>query len=65
MDLWHQGQIVCPARSLAARRPSRYNSNVVQGVNTAWDNTLIGRQFRTGLNNPIYTIMNVDSPRSS
>jgi hypothetical protein len=33
---------------------------VVQGVNTTWDNTLIGRQFRTGLNNPIYTIVNVD-----
>ena len=57
---WRKGQIVCPPAVTGGTAMVTYNSNVVQGVNTAWDNTLIGRQFRTGLNNPIYTIVNVD-----
>jgi hypothetical protein len=57
---WRKLQIVCPAAVTGGTATVTYNSNVVQGVNTSWDNTLIGRQFRTGLNNPIYTIVNVD-----
>lgn len=57
---WVKGQIVCPPAVTGGTATVTYNSNVVQGVNTVWDNTLIGRQFRTGLNNPIYTIVNVD-----
>ena len=58
--LWRRGQIVCPPAVTGGTAQVTYNSNVVQGVNTSWDNTLIGRQFRTGLNNPIYTIVEVD-----
>jgi hypothetical protein len=36
-------------------------SPIVTGVGTAWDGTLIGRQFRCGISYPIYTISNVDN----
>lgn len=37
-----------------------FNSPSVKGNGTTWDQTLIGRQFRAGLNTPIYTIIGVD-----
>ena len=57
---WRKGQIVCPAQISGGTAMVTYNSPIVQGINTTWDSTVIGRQFRTGLNNPIYTIINVD-----
>lgn len=58
---WRKGQIVCPQSVTGGTATVTLNSNIVQGINTNWDYTLIGRQFRTGLNNPIYTIVNVDN----
>lgn len=58
---WRKGQIVCPYAVTGGTATTTQGSNIVQGNGTTWDYTLIGRQFRTGLNNPIYTIVNVDN----
>lgn len=58
--LFTKGQIICPNSYSTGQATVTLNSNVVQGVGTGWDNTLIGRQFRAGLNAPPYTITNVD-----
>lgn len=55
-----KGQIICPASVSGGNATVTFNSNIVQGNGTNWDQTLIGRQFRAGLNTPIYTITNVD-----
>jgi hypothetical protein len=58
--LFTKGQIICPASVSGGTATVTFNSNTVQGNNTTWDQTLIGRQFRAGLNTPIYTITGVD-----
>lgn len=35
-------------------------NNLVQGFNTSWNSSLVGRQFRQGYNTPLYTIIQVD-----
>ena len=58
--LFTKGQIICPASVSGGTATVTANSNTVQGNNTTWDQTLSGRQFRAGLNTPIYTITGVD-----
>ena len=58
--LFTKGQIICPASVSGGTATVTFNSNTVQGNGTTWDQTLIGRQFRAGLNTPIYTITGVD-----
>lgn len=58
--LFTKGQLICPASVSGGTATVTFNSPIVQGNNTTWDQTLIGRQFRAGLNTPIYTIINVD-----
>lgn len=58
--LFTKGQIICPASVSGGTATVTFNSKIVQGNGTSWDQTLIGRQFRAGLNTPIYTITNVD-----
>jgi len=58
--LFTKGQIICPASVSGGTAMVTFNSPIVQGINTTWDQTLIGRQFRAGLNTPVYTIINVD-----
>ena len=58
--LFTKGQIICPASVTGGTATVTFNSPIVQGNGTTWDQTLIGRQFRAGLNTPIYTIINVD-----
>lgn len=55
-----KGQVMCPPAVTGGTATVTLGSNTVQGNNTAWTSALIGRQFRIGLNNPIYTITNVD-----
>lgn len=59
--LFTKGQIICPSSVSGGSATVTFNSNIVQGVGTTWDQSLIGRQFRAGLNTPIYTITNVDA----
>jgi hypothetical protein len=58
--LFTKGQIICPASVSGGTAMVTFNSKIVQGINTTWDQSLIGRQFRAGLNTPIYTITAVD-----
>ena len=58
--LFTKGQVICPASVSGGTATVTYNSPTVTGVGTAWDQTLIGRQFRAGLNTPIYTIIGVN-----
>ena len=58
--LFTKGQIICPASVTGGTATVTFNSKTVQGNNTTWDQTLIGRQFRAGLNTPVYTITDVD-----
>ena len=55
-----KGQIICPSSVSGGTATVTLNSPTVQGNGTTWDQTLIGRQFRAGLNTPIYTIIGVD-----
>ncbi len=57
---WTRGQVVCPQAVTGGTATVVSGSPTVQGNGTAWDQTLIGRQFRVGLNCPIYTIIGVD-----
>jgi len=58
--LFTKGQVVCPQAVTGGTATVTLGSPTVQGTGTAWDQTLIGRQFRIGLNCPIYTIIGVD-----
>jgi hypothetical protein len=58
--LFTKGQIICPASVSGGTATVTFNSNTIQGNGTTWDQTLIGRQFRAGLNTPPYTITGVD-----
>lgn len=55
-----KGQIICPAQVSGGTATVTLNSNTVQGNDTNWTPALVGRQFRAGLNTPIYTITAVD-----
>lgn len=59
--LFVKGQVACPNAVTGGTATVTTGSTTIQGNGTAWDTTLIGRQFRIGLNNPIYTITNVDA----
>jgi hypothetical protein len=39
-------------------------SNTVTGSGTAWDASMIGRQIRSGIGDPFYTVIDVPSPTS-
>ena len=58
--LFTKGQIICPNSVSGGTATVTFNSNTIQGNGTTWDTNLIGRQFRAGLNTPIYTITGVD-----
>ena len=58
--LWATGQVSCPQAYSTGTATVTLYSNIVQGNGTAWDQTLIGRQFRLGLTCPPYTITGVD-----
>lgn len=58
--LYTQGQLSCPQAVTVGTATCTLGSKTVQGNNTNWDQTLIGRQFRLGLTCPPYTIANVD-----
>ena len=58
---WRKGQISCPSVVSGGTATVTLDSNQIQGNNTSWTDALVGRQFRTGLNNPIYTITAVDA----
>ena len=55
-----KGQVICPQAVSGGTATVTMGSTTIQGNGTTWDNTLIGRQFRVGLNNPIYTIVQVN-----
>lgn len=58
--LFTKGQIICPSAYSTGTSTVTLNSKTVQGNGTAWNQSLIGRQFRQGVNTPPYTITNVD-----
>lgn len=56
-----KGQVLCPAAYTRGSAIAVSGSSTVQGANgTQWTQDLVGRQFRIGYNNPIYTIIGVD-----
>lgn len=57
---WIKGQVVCPQAVSTGQATVTLNSNTITGTGTSWDINLVGRQFRVGLNNPIYTITDVN-----
>lgn len=58
--LYTEGEVITPKAVNGGTVTTTLGSNIVQGINTTWDQTLIGRQFRQGLTSPPYTITNVD-----
>ena len=56
-----KGQVVAPQAVTAGSVVTTLGLNTVQGTGTAWDITMVGRQFRVGFANPIYTITAVDA----
>ena len=58
--LFTKGQIICPQAYTTGQATVVSGSTTVTGTGTSWDATLIGRQFRTGFNQPIYTITAVN-----
>ena len=56
-----QSQIIAPVAYTTGTCTVTLNSNIVTGSSTAWDATLVGRQFRMGLLAPIYNIVSVQS----
>lgn len=58
------GQIVIPPVYNTGTVTVTNNFNTVTGSGTAWDATLVGRQFRTGSTSPIFTIVSVESATS-
>lgn len=56
------GQFISPAVYNTGTCAVTQNSTTVIGTGTAWDSSLVGRQFRIGLTAPIYTVASVTSP---
>lgn len=59
-----QSQFIVPNVYSVGLASATIKSNVVTGVGTGWDSSLVGLQFRFGLVAPIYTVVEVDSPTS-
>ena len=55
-----KGQLMCPQAVTQGSAVVVNGSPTVTGVGTAWTAALIGRQFRIGYNNPVYSIIGVD-----
>ncbi len=55
-----RGEIVAPNIVTGGTVTTTENDEVVQGNGTAWDSQLVGRQFRVGFTQAIYTIVEVD-----
>ena len=58
--LYTNGEVITPQAYSTGTATTTLNSTTVQGNGTAWDQTLIGRQFRQGLTSPPYTITSVN-----
>src|SRR3990167_877985 len=56
-----QSQIIAPVVYTTGTVTVTLNSNIVTGSGTSWDSSYVGRQFRTGLIEPIYDIVSVQS----
>lgn len=59
--LYDFNQLLVPAQYSTGTVTVTRNSTVVIGSGTAWTSEYVGRQFRTGVNSPIYTITEVSS----
>jgi len=59
-SLMVKGQVVCPKAVNSGKATVTLGSPTVVGTGTTWTVDLIGRQFRFGFQNPIYTIVDVD-----
>jgi hypothetical protein len=57
--LFVKGQLVAPQAVTTGQVTTTLGSDIVAGTGTSWDSTLVGRQFRIGYNNPIYSIVDV------
>lgn len=58
--LFVKGQLIAPQAVTTGQATTTLGEYTVQGTGTSWTTDLIGRQFRIGYNNPIYTITDVD-----
>lgn len=58
--LYTEAQVITPQAVNGGTATTTLNSNIVQGNNTNWDASLVGRQFRQGLTCPPYTIQSVN-----
>lgn len=56
-----QSQIICPVVYDTGTCTVTLNSNIVTGSGTNWTAAYVGRQFRTGLEEPIYDVASVQS----
>lgn len=56
------GQFIAPQVTTGGTINVTTNSTIVTGTGTNFNAALIGQQLRIGLNNPIYTIVTIDSP---
>src|SRR5439155_22457304 len=55
------GQFIAPAVTNTGTVTVTLNSTTVTGSGTAWTSSLVGQQFRIGINTPIYTVSIVTS----
>jgi hypothetical protein len=55
-----KGQVVAPQAVTAGSVLATLGDTTIIGTGTSWDITMVGRQFRIGFGNPIYTITAVD-----
>jgi len=55
-----RGQIATTGFILGGACTVTNGTNLVQGIGTAWDYSVVGKQFRNGYNSPPYTIIQVD-----
>lgn len=58
--LYTKGQLICPQAYTTGTATVTLNSETVQGNGTSWDQSMIGRQFRQGVQTSPYTITGVD-----
>jgi len=63
-SLFIKGQVVAPQATTQGQVTATLGSDIIVGTGTAWTQALVGRQFRIGYNNPIYTIIAVDDTAS-
>src|SRR3989304_9393290 len=54
-----ESQIIAPVVYNTGTVTVTLNSNIVTGASTVWTSAMVGRQFRTGLEEPIYTVSSV------